>query len=321
MASTNTLQRSINVASQFLRLAPLTLVGGISNEPAFSFGDYVRQLILSPPFAWRWNRSQTAFLAQQGVQDYALVNWSSNTQFVQGMILIDPNGNQQQAGTTGVSGPGAPGWSQTVQGVTVDNTVNWICAGPVGTTGISPPGPVYTTPTPINNFGWLEKATIVDQNGQAYELPIQLNLSLESQQNQPNSIATLSDNDGLAPTLAPAITFRLSPAPDKTYLVNLTYQQAALSFTDITGTWSPIPDYLFYLYNQGVMAKAYEYFGDERFAFSQQMFLRQVLAVSEGLTDSQKNIWLAEKIDSEREAQAQLGNSASGRAGRGMFNA
>jgi hypothetical protein len=66
--STNTLQRTVNVTQNFVRNAPLTFSG--TNDPAFTIGDWVRQFILGPPFAWRWNRSVTTFTTVAGTQDY-----------------------------------------------------------------------------------------------------------------------------------------------------------------------------------------------------------------------------------------------------------
>lgn len=56
MASTNTLQGSVNWASSYLRFAPLTI--GTGNEPAISAANLVMQTILGPPFCWRWNRAE-----------------------------------------------------------------------------------------------------------------------------------------------------------------------------------------------------------------------------------------------------------------------
>jgi|HubBroStandDraft_1064217.scaffolds.fasta_scaffold15954_2 hypothetical protein len=66
--STNTIGRTINVAQNFVRNAPLTFSG--TNDPAFTIGDWVRQFILGPPFAWRWNRAVSTFTTTAGQQDY-----------------------------------------------------------------------------------------------------------------------------------------------------------------------------------------------------------------------------------------------------------
>ena len=58
MASTIQLQRTINLAQQYIRLAPLTFTANTDNDPAFSNADWVMQTILSPSLGgWRWNRT------------------------------------------------------------------------------------------------------------------------------------------------------------------------------------------------------------------------------------------------------------------------
>jgi hypothetical protein len=70
MATTNTLLRILTVSQNYKRNAPLTGVGGNPIEPSASIGDWVRGFILSPPFAWRWNRAVATFTTTASVQDY-----------------------------------------------------------------------------------------------------------------------------------------------------------------------------------------------------------------------------------------------------------
>ena len=67
MPSTVTLQNTTSFASIYTRLNPLVNVGAVSNEPALTIGNIIRGMLLGPPFAWRWNRQQTAFKANIGV--------------------------------------------------------------------------------------------------------------------------------------------------------------------------------------------------------------------------------------------------------------
>lgn len=70
MASTITLQNTINWAQPFLGYAPLTI--GAALEPAITAANTVMQTILMPPFKWRWNRSNTPPInLTQAVQDYS----------------------------------------------------------------------------------------------------------------------------------------------------------------------------------------------------------------------------------------------------------
>lgn len=237
MPSTNPLSRAVNIAQQSIRGAYLTGVLGVSNEPALTIGDWVRQFILAPPFSWRWNRSVLAFTCVAGQQDYS---------------------------------------------------------------------------KSVPQFGWLEDASVTDTTNTVYELENVLNLSESTIQNLPTKIcARLDDDNG-------NITFRLLPVPDQTYVVNLSFQFAARNFVSLADLWTPIPDYLSYLYNQGVLAKAYEYFNDERQGYAMQLFIRQLLAASTGLDQTQRNIFLMDQINSLRDEQSQLGNAASGRQARGV---
>ena len=237
MAVTNTLLRSVTVAQLFVRNMPLAGAGGVATEPAFSIGDWVRQFILAPPFAWRWNRVTTTIpITAAGGQDYTKV---------------------------------------------------------------------------LTDFGWLEKASWTDGTV-SQELQIALDLSEDTQKNPPVQIAARLDNN------SGTITFRVLPPPDKSYTVTITYQKAAPIFTSINDTWSPIPDYLSYLCNQGFAAKAYEYFGDERFLSAMQIFVKQVVAANSGLDESQKNIFLGERITTGRQSLAEQSKTQMGVAGRGL---
>lgn len=238
-SSTNTLLRTLTVAQNICRNAPLTGVGGNPLEPAASIGDWTRNFVLSPPFAWRWNRGVTSFTTlANGTQDY-VVN--------------------------------------------------------------------------LPSFGWLEKATTNDGTGgqqSIQELKISLLLSEDNAVGLPLYISPRLDDD------SGNITFRLSPPPSAVYTVTLAYQKASPNFVNLSDPWNPIPDYLSHIYNLGFLARAYEYFDDPRYAFNFQMFLRQLIAASEGLDDSQKNIYLAQFLDGVREQQNVGMKSQSGNQSR-----
>jgi hypothetical protein len=72
-------------------------------------------------------------------------------------------------------------------------------------------------------------------------------------------------------------------------------------FTATTQTWSPIPDEYSFVYTQGFLYKAYEYFDDPRVAITRQSFALSLLGVSEGLDDQQKNLFLGRYLDTLRQ--------------------
>ncbi len=93
MASTIPLQRSVTLASAFVDYAPLTMS---ANDPALSNADWVRQFILSPPFAWRWNRLEVPTIQTQvGVSDYQVS--LANFGWIEKAVIFYPdNGNIAQ---------------------------------------------------------------------------------------------------------------------------------------------------------------------------------------------------------------------------------
>ena len=303
MASTLTLQNSVDFSSIYTRGNPLSNVLTIANQPALTIGNMVRNTILGPPFAWRWNRTQTAFLATIGVQDYAVTNWQALGTQLKGRIYLDHNGNQQVVTITGVSGATAPSWNTAFNGLTTDGTVTWANQGSVDSSGYL---------VALSSFGWLEKAVAIDQNGNAHELTIQLNMGQNGTQNQPFLISPVID-DGNG-----SILFRMQPPPDQAYKVYLTYQRSSPNFVALTDTWAPVPDYFSYLFNRGFLSLTYEYLSDERYGSATQMFVKFLVAANEGLSESQVNIFLAERMNSARQQQDVVGTAQSARAGRSL---
>lgn len=395
MASTIQLSRTINVTQNFIRNAPLTF--SPSNDPAFTIGDWVRQFMLGPPFAWRWNRSVFTFQTVAGTQDYSFQNFLPNSQNLSGAnwnpttgVTIASNGSMDPVGNTGTvfriqyNGSGVAGGARvSVTGTAVpvilpigtpvtssiylrtnsggpyalllaDNfggqqpitvTGSWqrfslsstadgqspvaflideptnVTLDLLGTFGQIETHPTATayiatsTTAPVGalpNFGWLEMASIADNTPIVHELEVVLDLSEETVRNQPTRIAArLDDGNG-------SISFRLTPPPDKVYTVTLTYQNSPVLFSSTSQTWTPIPDYLSYLYNSGFSAKSYEYINDGRFGAMLTTFLRQVIAANGGLTDSQVNIFLTDGVNAINTQQAAMQNGQLGRQGRGL---
>lgn len=66
----NTLQTSINWTLGFLGYSTPTV--GPNNEPALSSANMVKQVMLSPPFRFPWNRNKVQFSTVIGTQDYTV---------------------------------------------------------------------------------------------------------------------------------------------------------------------------------------------------------------------------------------------------------
>jgi hypothetical protein len=246
-------------------------------EPGLTSANMVLQTILGPPFAWRWNRVVTGFITIAGQQDYTLVNWQAALAVKTGWMTVDDAGNCQVVqSTTGATGSVAPTWNHTLNGTTTDNLVVWQNKGPIG--------------VPVSqqfNLSWIETASIQDKS-KWMELTPELCLSSDSSLARPRFLSAQAD-DGQG-----AVTFRLMPVPDAAYPVAITLQQKAPVLTGVgpTQTWAPIPDHMASIYNWGYLSLMWLFADDPRFGVANQKFVSQILATAEGLTETQRNIFL-----------------------------
>lgn len=153
--------------------------------------------------------------------------------------------------------------------------------------------------TAVSDFGFIEKASLTAVTGGAItEIPtIAQELSLDAGTGRPHSIAPyLDDNAG-------NITFRFMPGkPDQNYTATVIYQIQPALLTALANTW-PIPDRYSFVYQQGFLGMMYLFADDQRAAFMLQRFVASLLALSEGLTEQERNTFLEQwqsTIDSSR---------------------
>ena len=150
-------------------------------------------------------------------------------------------------------------------------------------------------PIALSTFGFLEKAILVNgapatNEPPNFELEIYGVLGKEGLEARPEKISVLLDDDN------GNITFRLFPAPDAVYTVDLQYQKAPVLATVLSALWAPIPDKLQYLYEGGLRAQMYAIYNTQLYLQSMEMFLRQLVAASTGLTEMQKAIFLEDSL-------------------------
>jgi len=273
-SNTRTVLNSIDWAKFFLGQRPFVLGGANVLEPALTCANTVIQTIVQPPFKWRWNRASVAFQTLN-----PSLNWTASTAFTVGTRLRDSNGNMQTVtAATGNSGGTVPVWSTTVGGTTTDNSITWTMSL------------ITDYVQAISNFGYIEKASVTTASGTVNEIPnLELPLTQDAGTGRANAIGVyLDDNSG-------NITFRFMPGqPDQVYTVNVIYQKKPALLTAITGangTW-PIPDEYGMVYNYGLLALFQMFADDARFPATNQKFIASLLAISEGLDEQQKAIFM-----------------------------
>ena len=310
MSSTIKLSQTVSLASKYIYNSPLLYTN--DGELAFRAGDFVRQFILSPPFAWRWNRGFVAPIQTVvGQSDYTVsipdFGWLEKA-----YISFPPSGNNSANIITATRSGNVVtlqlSVNPTTLGFTGGQTITVANSSDASFDGYQAFQISSLTSNTVvyNQIGTNSVATggvLINQNAaipgtlKTLELEVKSPLAVESVLGQPAFISSVADdNNG-------NITFRIMALPDQVYTLNIIYQRSAPTFSKLSDTWSPIPDYLSYLYTSGFISMAYEYKGDERFAYSRQQFFRQVLAASDGVEDSIKNIFLEPKLIADRQVQ------------------
>lgn len=247
-------------------------------EPAMTSANTVLQTIIGPPFAWPWNRVVTGFITTVGQQDYTLFNWTASTAVQPGWVTVDDGGNCQSVTTAGSTGTTVPAWNHTKGGTTDDDsgggTAVWTNLGSIGV----PVSPTY-------RFGWIETiAAFADPKW--FELNTDICLGLDSSEARPRFVSAQGD-DGQG-----NITFRLMPVPNDSYPVAITMQQKAVLFTATDQTWAPIPDWYSHVFNWGFLSMMWLFADDPRFAVANGKFVSQLLNSAQGLTQTERNIFL-----------------------------
>jgi hypothetical protein len=309
------LQNSMNWALPYIQYSPLS--AGTLGEPAVSTATLIRNSLLSAPLAWAWNRKEdSSVTTTAGIQDY---------------------------------------------------TVS------------------------LTDFGYLEKASLTDSNGNIYEikdvynnLPLSATTGSTNSRSRPLAVAVLLSTPGTS------IKIRFMQVPDQIYTVNLTYQMAAVPFTanaitscanasgantTYTGTftpslfvagqsalisgflahplnngtfvivsctsttlvvanssgvaetipayavnasWFPVPDYYSDIYNWLFLSEALAITDDPRSQTYRQRGVASFLAKADGLTEMQRNAFIQQWLNYQRESQSVTLKLQQGTQGRSI---
>lgn len=245
-------------------------------EPAITSANTVLQTVVGAPFAWRWNRVVTGFVSTPGQQDYTLINWTPVTPVQKGWLTVDANGNSQSVTTAGTTGAFSPSFNPGKGNTTADGSATWTNLGNIGSS-------LSTT----YSLSWIETSSVMDlNNSKWYEMESKLCLAQDSSQARPRNVSAQGD-DGQG-----NITFRVMPVPDQAYPVTLTLQQKPPLFSGVNQPWAPIPDEYSHIYNWGFLALMWLFADDPRFSIANQKFVTQLLGSNQGLTETQRNVFL-----------------------------
>ncbi|MBZ5695967.1 MAG: hypothetical protein LAN36_11490 [Acidobacteriia bacterium] len=160
-------------------------------------------------------------------------------------------------------------------------------------------------PISLSDYGWLEKATLVNPNPVGttppnFELEIFSVLAKDGERNRPQKIAVLLDDN------AGNITFRLFPVPDDVYTVDLAYQKAPIKAAGLNTSWAPIPDKLAFLYERGMLAQMQMTYNQQLGLSNLEIFFRQLVGAADGLSEMERAIFLEDALRPIRMRQTEL---------------
>lgn len=325
MSSTRTIQQVVNYASTQTELMPLAGVGGYTSEPALTFANDTIAEILAPedaqgrsnPFPWKFNQKTMQMLVtQQNKQDYLFagacafvlsgkntiggigIDLATNNAITESSFTVTVNtlenhnfavgdtvymiGNVLAAyNSTFTQTPALSSWSggwvilstPTAKSFTFTHATSGL-----GTSGA--PG--------ITDFGWLQYATMVDQN----------------ETTSPQNVRELSAYRTLQPYGRIGVQEKLSAGESGTAGVILVrfsyvpgaaawgvtpiYQMKAPTYTLLSATWAPVPDEYAFMVNQVFLGKAFRHYGSAK-ADDEQLKGLRAIAKAAGRDDAEQS--------------------------------
>ena len=315
--TTITLANSIEFARSRIHYEGLT--NGTNSEPAITSANMVLQTMLSAPFKWAWNRTSLILQLQANQQDYTGVSASTFGYAEKATI-------QLSNAITGVAASGGT-VTYTVAALNSNTLNNAFVVGSFATiTGLTnstynltrvPITAVTATTFSVAHSGTLSQTpdSGIAVSGKIFEIAVKntepFAESLDPQ--QPGSIS-IQGNDN-----AGNISIRTMGVPNRSYQLILTYQNFPALFTSTSGTWAPIPDYLSYIYQKGFVAMAFEFGDDPRAQQEKIAFAAALLSASDGLTQSEKDIFLSQYLTNPNQTNFRTLTTQQGTQARGQF--
>lgn len=164
----------------------------------------------------------------------------------------------------------------------------------------------------LPSLGFLETLWLVDAAaGKIHALTGAISLAVDGNVGRPTKLAVQFD-DNLG-----NITFRVDKVPDQNYTVYGNFQQKAEPMTSAASPWGPVPDEFQYIFNWGFLCFMSLLVNDSRFPIFENYFIARLLGAQDGLTDQERNIFVANWMALAQTLSRSQGAVQAGVAGRG----
>ena len=320
-----TLQDTINFCQAFIQYSPLT--AGTGSEPAVSIASMVRDTILNAPFTWSWNRNEyDALILEAETQDYMVP--LTDFAYLEKVTLINQDGSYAYE-LKDV-------YNTNILGVSVDKpaqpksvAVRYYTPGEsISLRFLSVPDQNYTSvltyqklPVPFSPYF----ATYAfGPAGQTFPLT-------EVVVTGPTATYTGSITGGAANAYA-GMTFPITGFMNPGN--NVSFAVTSSTATTLVGTvatqvnevnanadqsWDPIPESFKDIYNNLFLAEAFQAVDDDQQASRYRIRgVAALLSKAEGLTEMQRNAFLAQYLVRESQSQAAQLRTQQAIQGRGV---
>ncbi len=290
-----TLQNTINYAATFIEYSPQE--SGLGQEPAVSIASMIRDTILATPFTWSWNRNENSTVdLEPGVQDYTLS--VADFGFIEKASLTDSTGMIYEIKDVLNMAPLAmattpPGRPSAIAAIShVPYTSVKLRFSPV-------PNAAYTLnltyQKSVNLLGpfFITSANNAAGGNTVYNGTFDVTSFPTGQTASVTGFVANPANNGLFTVVG--------VTPTALTLANAAGVAETITAYVSNFNWSPIPDSYNYIYNTLYMGEIFAMVDDARAQIYRQRGAALLLSKAEGLSETQKNIfmqlWLARSVE------------------------
>ena len=163
----------------------------------------------------------------------------------------------------------------------------------------------------LSDFGFLETQWLTDAGAKIHQINGAVSLAKETATGRPTRVAAQYDDN------AGNITFRFDRLPDQNYSFYGDYQKKAVLMSSPASPWGVVPDEFSYIYNDGFLAMMMLLVNDSRFPIFENYFISRLLGAQDGLTDQERDIFLANWMRVLQTVARSQGSANLGMAARG----
>lgn len=139
----------------------------------------------------------------------------------------------------------------------------------------------------LADFGFIETQWLTDANNGIHQVGGAVALAKDAAVGRPTRVAPQFDDN------AGNITFRFDRVPDQAYTFFGDYQKKCPLITSPASSWGTVPDEFQYIYNWGFLCILSLLINDSRFPIFEGYFISRLLGAQDGLTDQERNIFVA----------------------------